>query len=129
MANEFDNRFEVYHAGDEKLGIKGTGQKRLMSEEQFELLKGKGWAKVPDTGVPVKETETETGNNDSDNTDNGGVEKSTDVLVPEAIAHIKALGEAGQIEEIKKYAEGDERKSVIHAVEYYLEPETDNSEE
>lgn len=124
-----DGRFLVYHVGNEDLGIKGTGHKKYMSEEQFTLLKNKGWEKVPDTGVP-EDSQADTGSESEENTTdkNPPAETSMDYTPTEAIAKIKEYAEAEDFDGLKAFVDPDEsRQDILDAVDKVTNP--DNEEE
>lgn len=124
-----DDKVLVFHAGDEKKNIKGTGETRFMGSIQFnEWGKNNGWKIKPSTGK-TENSET-SANNDSENenktddgnTQDGGTvqELSKDTSTKIAVPVIKNLGEKGMLDELKSYVEGDERSTIVNAANKFL---------
>ena len=115
------SRIKVFKEGE-------SNSTRLMGQAQFEgYAKKKGWKEVPSTGVPsgssikeVKMPSTES----KPNGESGIINDMTKEVFIEAhhttaIAELKRLKKLGKIDELKALADGDERPSVIKAVERF----------
>jgi len=118
----------VFHKGDEEKGIKGTGKKRQMSEEQFERLKSKGWAKMRGTSKPSEDDKPGTSDDSGTKGNEGGDETILDLNVTQAVAKIKELGDAEKIEELKAFvslelSQEEPRATIVNAIAKYLPQE------